>query len=261
MVARGTTSLMRGALRIQEGGDGEPVLLLLHGLGANGDVWHGLHKVLRSRWPGRWVTPDLPGHGQSASLPRYSFSDLAAAIAHPVRSANRLIVLGHSLGGVVALALAGGSFGVPVSAVCGLGIKVEWTGEELARARALSARPNPMYSTRNEAVERHLRLAGLTGLLAPDAVGDEALEHRDGGWTVAFDPAVFAVGAPDMASLLAAARAPVILVAGERDAMCTAEQLRSLVADPIILPGLGHNAHVEAPAALWPLLERLASLA
>jgi len=261
MVARGTTSLMRGALRIQEGGDGEPVLLLLHGLGANGDVWHGLHEVLRSRWPGRWVTPDLPGHGQSASLPRYSFSDLAAAIAHPVRSANRLIVLGHSLGGVVALALAGGSFGVPVSAVCGLGIKVEWTGEELARARALSARPNPLYSARNEAAERHLKLAGLTGLLAPDAVGDAALERRDDGWTVAFDPAVFAVGAPDMVGLLAAARAPVLLIAGERDPMCTAEQLRRLVPDPVILPGLGHNAHVEAPAALWPPLERLASLA
>ncbi len=252
---------MKGALRIQEGGDGEPVLLLLHGLGANGDVWHGLHEVLRSQWPGRWVTPDLPGHGRSTSLPSYSFRDLAAAVAHTVRSANRLIVLGHSLGGVVALALASGSFGVPVSAVCGLGIKVMWTGEELARARALSTRPNALYSARNEAAERHLKLAGLTGLLAPDAVGDAALEHRDGRWTVAFDPAVFAVGAPDMTGLLAAARAPVVLVAGERDPMCTADQLRTLVPDPVTLSGLGHNAHVEAPAALWPLLQRLASLA
>jgi hypothetical protein len=27
----------------------------------------------------------------------------------------------------------------------------------------------------------------------------------------------------------------------------------------VILSGLGHNAHVEAPEALWPLLERLAA--
>ncbi len=61
MVAYGTISLISGQLRVQQGGDGEPVLLLVHGLGANGDVWSGLHDVLSARWPGRWVTPDLPG--------------------------------------------------------------------------------------------------------------------------------------------------------------------------------------------------------
>jgi pimeloyl-ACP methyl ester carboxylesterase len=250
---------MSAQWRVQQGGDGEPVLLLLHGLGATGEVWHGLHEVLRRRWPGRWVTPDLPGHGGSGPLPGYSFGHLAAAVARTVPSATRLVVFGHSLGGVVALALASGWFGVQVSAVCGLGIKVVWTEEELARARALAARPNPVYATRGEAAERHLRLAGLSGLVAPDAVGDAALVPGDEGWSVAFDPAAFAVGAPDMAGLLGASRASVVLAAGEHDPMCTGDQLRALVPDPVILPGLGHNAHVEAPDALWPLLERLAS--
>ena len=49
------------------------------------------------------------------------------------------------------------------------------------------------------------------------------------------------------------------LAAGERDHTCTADQLRQLVPDPVILPGLGHDAHVESPDALWPLVERLAS--
>ena len=166
-------------------------------------------------------------------------------------------MLGHSLGGAVALALASGWFGVRVSAVCGLGIKVAWTDEERARGQALSARPNPVYATRREAAERHLRLAGLTGLVAPDAVGEAALVRDAGGWTVAFDPALFAVSAPDMAGLLGASRAAVTLAAGEHDPMCTEEQLRKLVPDPVILPGLGHNAHAQAPEALWPLLERL----
>jgi pimeloyl-ACP methyl ester carboxylesterase len=249
---------MSERLRVQRGGNGEPVLLLLHGLGANGDVWNGLHDVLSGRWPGRWVTPDLPGHGGSGRLPGYSFGHLAAAVAGTVPPVTRVVVLGHSLGGVVALALASGWFGVRVSAVCGLGIKVAWTDEELARAEALSARPNPVYATRREAAERYLKLAGLIGLVTPDAVGEAALVHGHNGWTVAFDPATFAVGAPDMASLLAASRASVMLAAGEHDHMCTADQLRELVPDPVILPGLGHNAHVEAPDALWPLLERLA---
>jgi pimeloyl-ACP methyl ester carboxylesterase len=234
------------------------VLLLVHGLGANGDVWNGLHDVLTKRWRGRWVIPDLPGHGGSSRLPRYSFAQLAAAVAPTVAGASRVVVLGHSLGGVVALALAGGAFGVRVSAVCGLGIKVAWTDEELARARALSARPQPVYATRVEASGRYLKLAGLTGLVVPDAVGDAALVRDADGWTVAFDSAAFAVGAPDMPTLIGASRAAVILAAGERDPMCTEAQLRALTSDPVILPGLGHNAHVESPDALWPLLERLA---
>ena len=248
---------MNEELRVQRGGDGEPVLLLLHGLGATGDVWRGLHDLLRKRWPGRWVTPDLPGHGGSPRLPRYSFGHLAAAVARAVPPADRVVVLGHSIGGAVALALASGWFGVRVAAVCGLGVKVAWSEEELARAQALSARPTPVYATRGEAAERHLKLAGLTGLLAPDAVADAALVHGESGWSVAFDPAAFAVGAPDMAALLRASRASVTLAAGERDPMSAAEQLRALVSDPVILSGLGHNAHVEDPPALWPLLAGL----
>jgi pimeloyl-ACP methyl ester carboxylesterase len=249
---------MRGQVRVQGGGEGEPLLILLHGLGATGDVWRGVHEILHARWPGRWVSPDLPGHGQSEPLARYTIGHLAAAVAALVPPADRILAVGHSLGGGVALALASGWFGVRVSAVCGLGIKVMWTGDELARAQALSTRPNPVYRTRTEAAERHLKLAGLAGLVAPDAVADAALVHGDDGWSVAFDPAAFAVGAPDMAALLAASRARVVLAAGEHDPMCRADQLRRLVPDPIVLPGLGHNAHVQSPDALWALVQRLA---
>ena len=251
---------MSQKLRVQRGGEGEPVLLLLHGLGATGDVWRGLQEVLRERWPGCWVTPDLPGHGGSAPLPSYSFGHLAAAVARGVPSAARVVVLGHSLGGVVALTLASGWFDVRVAAACGLGIKVAWTDEERARAQTLARRPSQTYATRSEAAERHLKLAGLTGLMAPDAVAEAALVGGGEGWTVAFDSAAFAIGAPDMPGLLAASRAPVVLAAGERDLMSTAAQLRALVPDPVILPGLGHNAHVENPLALWPLIERLTAV-
>ena len=248
---------MTSALRIQQGGQGEPLLLLLHGLGASSDVWCGLTEVLARRWPGRWFAPDLPGHGGSAHAARYSFGQLAAAVADALPRDARVVVLGHSLGGVVALALASGWFAVRPAAVCGLGIKLEWSGEDLARAQALATRPQPVYATRGEAVERHLKLAGLAGLVEPGTVPDAVLAPVANGFGLAFDSAAFAVGAPDVAGLLAAARAPVLLAAGERDPMCSAEQMRKHAADPVILAGLGHNAHVESPEALWPLLERL----
>ena len=234
-----------------EGGSGEPVLLLLHGLGATADVWAGWQPLLAERWPGRWVAPDLPGHGGSAPLPRYSFGGLAAAVADLLDPAARTVVLGHSLGGVIGLVLGTGWFGVPVDTVAGLGIKVVWTDDELARARALADRPVQTFPTREEAAARHLRVSGLAGLLPPDGPEVTAgLRAEGGGWRPALDPRAFAVGAPDLPGLLAAARARVVLARGETDPMVTADQLAALAPDPVTLPGLGHNAHVEDPAAV-----------
>lgn len=232
-------------------------LVLLHGLGATGRVWDGLLDRLDG-W--RWLVPDLPGHGASAPVANYSIGGLAAAVAAEVDRDRPVAVLGHSLGGAVGLALASGWFGVRVSAVCGLGIKVRWTDAELAKAAEVAARPSRVYDNRQDAVERALKVAGLAGLVPADApAADAGVVSAEAGWALALDPAAFAVGAPDMPGLLAAARAPVILAAGEHDPMGPPEHLHELRSDAVTLPGLGHNAHVEDPTALLPLLDRIAS--
>jgi pimeloyl-ACP methyl ester carboxylesterase len=238
------------ALRVRSGGRGEPVVLLLHGLGATAEVWDGLVPLL----PGAWVAPDLPGHGGSAPLPEYTFAAVADAVADLVDPAGT-VVLGHSFGGVIGLHLAGRP---GLRAVVGLGIKVVWTPEELARAAALAAREPARFATREEAVARHLRLSGLDGLVGPEAPAAAAgVLEQDGAWRPALDPRAFGVGDPQIAALLAAAPVPVVMARGEHDAMVSAEQLRALVPDPVDLPGLGHNAHVEDPAAVADLLAPL----
>jgi pimeloyl-ACP methyl ester carboxylesterase len=242
-------------LRVQEGGSGEPVLLLLHGLGATGDVWNGWRPLLARHWPGRWLAPDLPGHGGSQPLPGYSFGDLAAAVAGTLDPAARAVVLGHSLGGVVALELASDQFPVQVEAVIGLGIKVAWADEELARAQAFARRPPAWFPTRDEAAARYLRISGLAGLVAPgDPAVAAGLREQDGKWRLAMDPAAFGVGAPDMANQLARSQAPVTLARGQHDPMNTDEQLAHLGAPTVTLPGLGHNAHIENPQQAITLL-------
>jgi pimeloyl-ACP methyl ester carboxylesterase len=245
-----------GRLRVLDGGGGEPLLLLLHGLGANAEVWEGWRPLLDQRWPGRWLAPDLPGHGRSAPLARYSVGSLAAAVAELIGPEDRTVVVGHSLGGVVGLALGSGWFGVSVRTVLGLGIKVAWSADELDRARALADRPVREFPTHAEAAGRYLRVSGLAGLVDPGsaAVAGGLLE-QDGRWRLALDPRAFAVGAPDMPGLLAACRARVVLARGEADSMVTALDLAELQPDPVTLPRLGHNAHVEDPAAVLRLLE------
>jgi pimeloyl-ACP methyl ester carboxylesterase len=166
------------------------------------------------------------------------------------------VVLGHSLGGVVGLALARGDFGVPVTAVIGLGIKVVWTDEDLGRARALAVKPPTWFASRDEAAARYLRVSGLAGLLpAGDPAVDAGLAEQDGRWRLAMDPRAFAVGAPDMAQLLEQSQAAVTLARGEHDPMNTDEQLARLGVRTATLPGLGHNAHVESPELSIALLD------
>jgi pimeloyl-ACP methyl ester carboxylesterase len=236
--------------------------VLLHGLGATGDVWNGWRPLLARRWPGRWLAPDLPGHGGSAPLSEYTFGGLAEAVAGLVGSGSPAVVLGHSLGGAVGLALAGDGFAVPVQAVIGLGIKVAWTEEELQRAQALAQRPRAWYGSRDEAAARYLRVSGLVGLLsAEDPAVDAGLREEGGQWRLAMDPGAFGIGAPHMGELLAQSRAPVTLARGENDLMNTDEQLARLGVAAVTLPGLGHNAHVENPQLSATLLDRWANLA
>ncbi|WP_312880508.1 alpha/beta fold hydrolase [Actinokineospora xionganensis] len=238
-------------LYVSRGGVDGPTLLLLHGLGATAEVWKGVTPL----WPGRWVAPDLPGHGHSPALTRYSFGGLAAEVAGSVD--GLVVVLGHSLGGVVGLALAGGWFGVPVAAVCGIGIKVSWTPEDLAKSAQLAAKPSRLFASPEEALDRAAKVAGLPSA----AIDSRLVVEAEDGWRLSLDPGAFAVGRPDLPGLLGAARARVRLAAGETDPMSPADHLRTLVPDPVILPGVGHSPHVQNPEALRPLLEELFSAA
>ncbi|MER7416099.1 alpha/beta fold hydrolase [Micromonospora peucetia] len=243
---------------VDESGDRDHrrVLLLLHGMGATGDVWLPWAPLLERRWAGRWLAPDLAGHGWSPPLPAYSFPELAARIGTGLAAGDRLVVLGHSLGGVVGLALAARSAGWPVDAVVGIGIKAVWSPVELAKAGELAARPVTWFASRDEAARRYLRVAGLTGLFAPDhPVVEAGLRQVDGRWRLAMDPAAFGVGEPDLPTLLAATDVPVLLARGEHDPMVTDAQLKELGVPVATLPGLGHNAHVEAPEAVLDLVD------
>ncbi|MEO3776420.1 alpha/beta fold hydrolase [Micromonospora sp. B11E3] len=231
------------------------VVVLLHGMGATGEVWLRCAPLLEHRWPGRWLAPDLAGHGCSPALPGYSFAGFADRVAETLRPGDRLVLLGHSLGGVVALALAARGRRLPVDAVVALGVKAVWSAAELDRARELAARPVTWFADRDEAARRYLRVSGLTGLLAPeDPAVDAGLRREDGRWRLAMDPAAFAVGAPDLPALLADTDAPVVLARGEHDPMVSDAQLGEFGRPVVTLPALGHNAHVEDPAAVLALL-------
>lgn len=94
------------ALAYQERGAGDPVLLL-HGQGGRGDAWDLQIAALAPRH--RVLAPDLRGHGDTTVTPRpYSIAKLADDVAAMIRglALPPCHVVGHSLGGMVALQLA-----------------------------------------------------------------------------------------------------------------------------------------------------------
>jgi len=90
--------------------EGNPSLtiLFLHGLGENLRAWEKIENQLKI--PYRLLLVDLPGHGQSP-LPRrtnYSHENLASLLWEFVEDigAGDLLIVGHSLGGNLALRMA-----------------------------------------------------------------------------------------------------------------------------------------------------------
>jgi pimeloyl-ACP methyl ester carboxylesterase len=93
-------------LRYFVGGAGIPTVLV-HGLGGAACNWRRLVPLLEARH--RLVVPDLPGHGATPPLPALSgldsFADRVALLIRREELGPALVV-GHSLGALVALRLA-----------------------------------------------------------------------------------------------------------------------------------------------------------
>ena len=203
-------------IRLDAGGSGGPVLVMLHGIGGNAAVWNRMQLVVERNWPGRWVAADLRGHGRSAHAPPYGYAVFAADVAGAIGNPDdELVLLGHSMGGVVAMALATGWFGVSVRHVFAFGVKISWTADEVTQMKGLAAAPARVFDSRAEAAARYLRVSGLAGLVGPGA--PEALAgivEAEGGLRLAADQGVYAAVGPAVGDFYRAAAASVRLAAG-----------------------------------------------
>jgi pimeloyl-ACP methyl ester carboxylesterase len=247
----------KAGIAYASGGSEGPLLLLLHGLGATGAVWTRLLAQYQDRWPGRWAAPDLRGHGLSLAETPYGFGVHAADMAELAAEleAPSVTVLGHSFGGVVGAALGSGWYGVTVDRVVALGVKIDWTEDEISRARAMAGRPPQVFGSAGEAADRHLKLAGLRDLVDPaEPVARAGVKVADGGWVAALDPRAFGAVGPSVETVLSRCVAPLRLAAGSADAMVGLDAMQRIDPDAVLVDGAGHNAHYERPDETWALL-------
>lgn len=246
---------MTGLSAVRGGSGDGPLLVLLHGIGGNSGAWSGLLPLLSGR---RWIAVDLPGHGRSPALPSYSYVGYAEAVAAALPYADDVAVLGHSFGGAVGLALAAVR---PVRVVITVGMRAIWPAEFTASLDSLAVKPVRTFASRAEAATFLLRINGLGDFLDADSeFVERGIVGGESGWRLAQDPRSFGSGEPPFDALFGgavSADTAVTVSHGERDPMVAVgdyDEYATHGLTVVVLPGLGHNAHVEDPPAVAGLL-------
>jgi 3-oxoacyl-(acyl-carrier-protein) synthase/pimeloyl-ACP methyl ester carboxylesterase len=236
----------------EEAAAGLGPVLFLHGFGGNAAHWEPLCRELGDI---EAVAVDLPGHGDNAGTPldvpaRQLDADLAdlAASAGAGRPGG-VVVVGHSLGALVALRLAAVAphrVRALVLLASGFPFRVH---PELA-AQLSRGEPDPAF------------IAGC--LQRPDEPGTVRL-LSDGFRRVpaGLPPAaVWGIGAGEPgAGDLSGVRAPALVIVAGEDVVTSPRKGRALAAalpgaELAVLPGAGHYAHIEEAALVAGQLRR-----
>jgi pimeloyl-ACP methyl ester carboxylesterase len=259
---------VRGGLAVLEAGAGGRPFLLVHGFtGAKEDFADQVAHLAERGW--HVVVPDLPGHGAShppdAVYGLDPFAEEVLALADDL-GWDRFVLLGHSMGGVVAQHVAMHS-------------------PERLRALVLLDTTPDRVAVDEALVELACSVVdegGMPALLeAQRAIGGGPLETAPGrrlreerpGWQdvqeaklLACAPAMYVamaralVGAADRAAALGRLRVPTLVLVGEHD-QSFLEPSRSLAATIPgarfeIIPDAGHSPQVETPDAFTDALLR-----
>ena len=249
------------------GGSGPP-LVLVHGLGGAATNWTELAPLLAKRR--RVLVPDLPGHGRSDRLARVeglgSFALRLAALLEQEASTPAALV-GHSMGGLVALRLAVAR-PQAVSALVLVGTAGIVSGTrraEIALALSGLAHPGRKAARFRHAIASRPRLRRLTfgywGVDDPAALSPQAALGFLEGAADATDVAAAtrALLGDDPRQDLDGIRCPTLLLWGARDRLVPLadgfEFARRLRAPIRALPASGHLVIGERPLECAELIE------
>jgi pimeloyl-ACP methyl ester carboxylesterase len=250
-----------------------PALLLVHGIANSSETWERAAALLCERFT--VIAPDLLGHGESAT-PRGDYSlgahasgarDVANALGH-----ERVTVVGHSLGGGIAMQFA---YQFPERTERLVLVSSGGLGREVHALLRAAALPGADYVlpalTSGPLVGIGRGIGGLLGRVGLEPGGDLAVLARgfasldNPGARQAFlhtvraviEPGGQRVNAGDRLAL--AARLPTLIVWGERDSIIPAAHgAAAHAAMPgsrfEMFQGAGHMPHDDDPARFAALL-------
>lgn len=235
-------------------------LLLLHGGSAHAHWWDFFVPPFTRGY--RVLALDLRGHGDSqwAEPPLYDLTAHAEDVRGFIEALNltNLVLVGHSFGGLVAMACAPTVQQHLASLiVIDVGARISQRGSR--HVAVLRFLPQPVYRSPSEAIRRFRLLPVTNGVRREvlDHMARHGIRRRDDGkWTLKFDRRTLeGIGPCDLMPVLRTLRLPLLIVRGSESTYFSARAFAELVtavphARAVEIPGAHHHVMLDEPEAL-----------
>jgi len=258
-------------IHVEECGTGQPVLLI-HGHGSNLAIFAALATRLASQGC-RVVAMDHRGFGRSSAVPdEFDFEGLIDDVAMVLERLDLrgAVVVGHSMGGAVALGL-GACRGDEVADRVSALVLLNGTSRGPPDRPLWRARVAVLEWAVTERIGRHPRhgIALTRGNFGRDARRSHVVSVRHVGFASpsarrrGFTRRLLGV---DLSQRLSEIRVPVVVIAGENDRTVSAAESSLLAASIpdahlVVVPGAGHVLPVERADAVADEIMRVVAAA
>ena len=234
-------------------GAGDPPLVLLHGIGGGAFTFGPQLTGLSDHR--RVVAWNMPGYGGAPIAEDYGFADLSDALRRLLDEigAGTAVLLGHSIGGMVALDVVA-RFPDRVAGLILSGTTPAFGSRDgTFQEEFLKARLAPLEAGRTMAEIAEAFIPGLFGE-APDPEGAKLAKQAMAGVPeAAYREAIKCLVTFDRRDGLARINAPTLLIAGDLDKNAPLKTMTKM-AETIagarleVIRGAGHYAPLERPA-------------
>ena len=241
-------------IHMENAGQG-PELVILHGLFGDADNFRSIALHMQRHYS---VTRlDLPGHGRSSSLDTLSINAMAEAICEALlkNKVNECHLLGHSLGGKVAMAIAGNDLNVHINklVIADIAPRV-YEPHHNSILSALSSLPLDQLKSRSDAdkfLSKSISQAGVRSFLLKNLVRDSNNHYH---WRLDLEKLVrdypLIRQVPSFSKKIAC---PTLFIkGGDSDYIDASDEpaIRQQFTDPHFkeIAGTGHWLHAEKPS-------------
>lgn len=236
-----------------EQGQGPATVLLLHGIGGGQAIWRDtLPALAAAGW--RAAAMDFPGYGASPGSP--TLDAMVAAVQELVAAlgAQRTVLLGHSMGGMVAQELLARAPG------CVQGLILACTSAAFGKsdgdwqARFLAERLAPLDAGLGMPGMARRLVPSMLSASAPPAASELAIQVMSDVPEASYRVALRAIAAFDRRAALPLLDLPTLCLAGEHDRTAPPDVMQRMAqripgGEYRCLADAGHIANIEQPTA------------